>query len=408
MKILVALSRFPYPTDKGDKLRAYYQLKSLSLNHEIYLVCLNSGQIDDESKEEIKKYCKELHIVQLSFLARIFNLLAGLFSTVPFQVHYFRSSRMKSLIAEISRIQDIDVCYVQLIRLIQNLPGNLNLGFYLDYMDCFSKGMKKRYQLSKWFEKPLVAWEARRLQKFENVLIDRFQGFSIISENDRLEFEPKLREKIDVIPNGVNEEYFDCNPSQVKKFDLIFTGNMGYHPNIQACKVLVKEIKPLLQKRGINVRICLAGTSPSREVLSLASEDVVVTGFVKDLRGFLSSSRIFVAPLFTGSGLQNKLLESMAAGLPTVTTTYTNKALGGSDQENIFLCDSPAAFVDTIEMLMKNPAHGMNVAAKGKEFIRNTYNWNIYNRKLETALESCVEKIKREICHQEEKLSLTR
>ena len=122
MKILIALSRFPYPIEKGDKLRAYYQLKELSRNNELYVVCLSEKMPSEEEYNEVKKHCKKLDIIKHSYFSRLINLVFGIFSKDPYQVHYFESPEMKTRIAYLISTNNIDICYVQLLRLFKNTP----------------------------------------------------------------------------------------------------------------------------------------------------------------------------------------------------------------------------------------------------------------------------------------------
>ncbi len=391
MKILMALSRFPFPIEKGDKLRAYYQLRELSRNNEVYVVCLTDKMPSEEALYEVKKHCKHLEIIRLSFFNRMLKLLHALFSSAPFQVHYFESSKMKNTLAYLISTNNIDICYVQLLRLFNNIPFELPTKYYLDYMDALSEGMQKRIHYSKWYEKKIVGIEAKRLRLFEEKIAPYFDGHSMISESDTDTFSSKLKEKLDIIPNGVSEEYFVTKISSIQKeYDIIFTGNMGYHPNIQACKYLIQEILPILKSKGVRVKICLAGIAPSPEVIALKNDDVLVTGYVKDMKEYLIRSKIFVAPLFSGSGLQNKLLEAMAAGLPVITTSLTNKALKAKDKKEIIICNESLKFAEQIIFLLNHPTEAGEIARLGRLFVRENYNWRACNTLLEKSFNNIV------------------
>lgn len=390
MKILVALSRFPYPIDKGDKLRAYYQIRDLSKNHELYVVCLNDKKVSSENYEAVSKFCKKLVVVKNLQIFNFLNLLIGLVNTLPFQVNYFRSSKMKRIIHRIIVDEKIDVCYVQLIRLIPNIPFGLNVKYYLDYMDALSKGMETRFKLSKWYEKPMVAIEAKRLREYEKKVTYSFQGFSIISTSDASIFSTKLNDKLTIVPNGVNESFLENLGKVRKDFDVIFTGNLGYYPNVQACIFIVDKILPALKSKGWDVKVCLAGVNPSAQVLSLKSETVIVTGYVPDIRDYYRCSKIFVAPLFAGSGLQNKLLEAMAIGIPVITTSLANKALNAKDGLEVKICDESSTFAEEIIRLLNDETKAAEIGLHGKSYVEKNYNWVNCNLMLEEAFNKVI------------------
>jgi polysaccharide biosynthesis protein PslH len=385
MKILIALSRFPYPIDKGDKLRAYYQIRHLSEKNDLYIVCLTDSETSQEDIAHLKQYCRELVLIRHGSVKRLSNLCLSIFNSKPFQVNYFSSPEMKNKISTLIIKEKIDLCYVQLVRLAENIPFDLSCKYYLDYMDALSEGMKRRYAYSGWYEKPLVSLEAGRLKSYEQYVFDLFDGCSVISRADAEFFNESQKSKLDIIPNGVNEDFFVEAPSD-KSYHIIFTGNMSYHPNIQACKFLVLKILPKLKKKFPHIKICLAGTDPHPEVSALAGPNISVTGYVKDLRTYLSGSKLFVAPLFSGSGLQNKLLEAMAAGLPVITTSLAAQALRASSGKDLMICDEESQFVEIINMLLADKEKSASIGMEGRKFVKENFSWKNNNRMLEGCL----------------------
>jgi sugar transferase (PEP-CTERM/EpsH1 system associated) len=383
MKILIALSRFPFPIDKGDKLRAYYQIRDLSKSNDLYLVCLVTKQPSAQDLDHLKLYCREIVLIRLSYLQIGKNLLFSVFNSYPFQVNYFKSSAMKRKISEIIGSKNIDLCFTQLVRVVKNIPFGLKTKYYIDYMDSMSSGMKNRYQHSKWYEKWLVGMEAKRLIRYEEKVFSYFHGGSIITVADAAAFPLVMKDKLAVVANGIEENYFQKRNEGQKKYDLIFTGNMAYHPNVLACKYIVKEILPILKEKRPDLRICLAGTNPTKEVIALSDKNTEVTGYVKDIRAYLSQAKIFVAPLFSGSGLQNKLLESMASGLPTLTTPAAAKALEAMDGKDIVICKNKNEFAEQILLLLDNEDKAMELGLNGQSYVKSRFNWQERNQVLE-------------------------
>lgn len=386
MKILIALTRFPWPTDKGDKLRAFYQIRGLADKHEVHLISLNEEQPSREALKALEPYCKSITVFTLPLWKRLLNLSLSLFNRYPYQVNYFRSARMKRAIRKIVKENGIDLCYVQLIRLGLNIPFEVGCRFFLDYMDAFSIGMENRIPLSGTFSRPFVRQEAKRLKWYEGAAAGKFDGLSIISAQDANALPPVVREDTLILPNGVGERFFKPIPDGTRQdFDLIFTGNMGYHPNVQSALYIGERILPELEKLGLKPRLCIAGARPAPAVKALANTQVEVTGYVDDMRDWLCRSKIAVAPLISGQGLQNKLLEAMAMGIPTLTTPLANAALGAPAGKAIVVCETPEDFASEIRRLLESPEEAHRLGAEGRRFVQEQYDWAAMNQKLETA-----------------------
>jgi hypothetical protein len=386
MKVLAVLSRFPWPLEKGDKLRAYYQLEGLAKSNEVHLVCLSDVEVPANSLQMLG-FCASVTIIPLPKWKSMLNVLGGFFDKVPFQVHYFRSPAMKAAIGRLVQQHKIDIVFVQLIRLGMNLPEIQGLPMFLDYMDTFSIGMENRQANSNMLMRPIVAMEARRLKRYEGEIAARFQGLSVISERDADALPSHLRSRLSCIANGVGEQFFEpISPRPEIIYDLVFFGNMGYHPNVQSAKYLVEEVLPALRKLGLDPRVCLAGARPSPLIQSYSSDKITVTGFVHDIRVPILQSRLAIAPVIAGQGMQNKLLESMAMGIPTLTTPLAHAAVPAAAGKEVIVCATPESLALEIKRLLSDPVAAQKIGQAGKEFVMKNYRWKEMNHKLEAAL----------------------
>lgn len=389
MNLLIVLSRFPYPLDKGDKLRAYYQIKELSKNNTIYLLCTSDVAVSENELNQLRPYCKEIVVKKINKFQIALHLILSFFNKYPFQVNYFTNLSVKSLIGNWVRDKKIDLVYMQMVRMMNNIPHDLKVPVYVDYMDALSAGMNKRLAYTPFYFKWVVQSEYSKLVFAEKKCAERFNGFSIISKQDASQI--NSNQLIDIIPNGIDQRFFDEHTSP-KSYDLIFTGNMGYHPNVIAAVFLVKKILPILSKKGYSFKVCLSGTTPAKEVLNLKSSKVEVTGFVPEITDYLKQSSIFVAPMFSGSGLQNKLLEAMAMSMPVVTTDLANNALGAIDGESVVIANTAEEFADKIIELIKDSAKAESIGMNAQSYVRSNYNWENINVKLETSFKAIVKR----------------
>lgn len=374
MKILVILSRVPYPLDKGDKLRAFNQIKQLSKKNQIVLFALNDKKLDEFAFAELKKYCVAISIMKFSKVNILFNLVRAFFNGKPLQVGYFYFKKAQKKVDSLVSKHHPDHIYCQLIRTAEYAKPYTNIPKTLDYMDVFSKGMERRKFSDPFYMRPILAMEHRRLLKYEHDIFKHFDNKTIISQQDKNFIQHPEKDKITVIPNGVDTNYFSSIPFE-KEFELLFNGNMDYPPNIESVEYLVNKIMPLVWTKLPKVRLLISGASPNKKVLALKSDRVEVSGWVFDIRENFAKSKILVAPMQISIGLQNKLLEAMAMQLPCVTSTLANNALGAKPGEQILVADTPEQYVDCIVELLQDDAKAKKIAMNGYKFVINNFNW---------------------------------
>jgi len=383
MKLFVILSRVPYPLEKGDKLRAYNQIKQLAKKHQIILFALNDSQLDEKSIEELKKYCVAISVIKFTKRTIFFNLIKTLFTGNPFQVGYFYFAKAQKKVDELIEKHKPDHIYCQLVRTAEYVKKHKDIPKTIDYMDVFSKGMERRKNSAPFYLKPILAVEYRRLLKYENKIFHYFKNKTIISEQDKSLIPHPQKNEIVVIRNGVDTDFFIPMNSE-KKFELIFNGNMNYPPNVESVEYLVKNILPLVWKTMPDVKLLVSGATPHAKVLALASDKITISGWVDDIRENFAKSKILIAPMQISIGLQNKLLEAMAMQIPCVTSKLANNALGAKHNEQIMVAETPQQYADAIIDLLQNEKKANEIAMNGYRFVINNFNWESTTAQLST------------------------
>jgi glycosyltransferase involved in cell wall biosynthesis len=391
MKIFVLLSRIPWPLEKGDKLRAYNQVKQLSKNNDIILCALNTDRKANkkEAFSALQPYCKSINFIDLPGIGILLNLMAAWLNGNPLQAGYFFNARAAKRIHNLIAEHQPDLLYGQLLRVASYLRKE-NLPKVLDYQDVFSMGMKRRLDVSSWLMKPFLMTEYHRLQRYEAAVFKDFELKTIISETDRKLIPHPKRDEILVIPNGVDHEYFSPILGD-KKYEIVFTGNMAYPPNVNAVAFLVQEIMPLVWKQLPDAKLLLAGATPDITIRQVASKKVIVTGWMDDIRDAYAHSKVFVAPMRIGTGLQNKLLEAMSMALPCVTTSLANKPLNAKLNHELLVGDNAVEIAGHLVKLLSNSEFADQIASAGYEFVRRQFSWDTANEKLENAMKRLVQ-----------------
>ncbi|MBL4652675.1 MAG: glycosyltransferase [Flavobacteriales bacterium] len=382
MKLLIVLSRFPYPLEKGDKLRAYYQIKELSKYNEIILCCFTHSWVNKKYLKELRPYCADIKIIKLSLWKAVFNLIKTYASEVPFQVAYFYQEKAQKEFDSFVAEHLPKHIYCQLVRVAKYAEKYTMFPKTLDYMDALSMGAERRIEKAPFYLRSMLEKEANRLKKYEVQLFDLFDVKTIISEQDRELIKHPKNGEINIIRNGVKTDFFKPVPQQEIMHDIVFTGNMAYPPNIDGAVFLTKEILPLIQAQIPNIRLVIAGATPTKKVQELKSDSVVVTGWVDDIRESYASSKVFIAPMRIGTGLQNKLLEAMSMQIPCVTTPLANNALGATHKENILIGSTANELATCIIDLLKDKDLREKIAKGGHDFVQDTYDWTAFCNQL--------------------------
>ncbi len=388
MKIVVILSRVPYPLEKGDQLRAFHHIKALNKKHEIILCCLNDNKLHPEAKQKLKAICSELHIIKLNKFRIAFNLIKAIFSDLPFQVHYFYQKNAQKQIDSIIDKHLPGHLFVQLVRTAKYASKYTFMSSTFDYMDAFSTGVERRIKYSLPGLKQLFTVESDRLKTYEAEVFKFFRNKIIISEQDKELIRHTDKSEITVVPNGVDLDFFQPDTSVRAEYDLVFVGNMSYPPNIQAAVYLARQILPQihLSRPRVTLRIC--GVNPTAKVKALSTDCIEVTGRVPDIREAYLKARIFTAPMLIGTGLQNKLLEAMALGIPCVTSSLANKALGAEPENEILLGDHPAHYAAQIISLLEDEEKRKKIARNGYRFLVENFSWDRHNSALLDLIEN--------------------
>ncbi len=373
MKIFALLSRVPYPLDKGDKLRAYHQLRVLSQHHQIYLCCIDDDNSSADSIDHLKEFCHSVHVIPLSKAGILFNIALAFLKGQPIQCGYFYSRKaQKEIDTLITKIKP-DHIYCQLVR-VTNYVSETKIPKTLDYQDVFSMGMKRRITAANFFLRPFFWMEYRRLARYEKIVFDQFDNKTIITAADR-EFIPHPgKDQIAIISNGVDFDKF-YPILEEKTYDLVFTGNMAYPPNIDAAVFLAREIMPEIWKTKINSTLLIAGATPDRTVKELAQEKITVTGWVPDMPKAYASAKVFIAPMRLGTGLQNKLLEAMAMKTPCITSPLAFEAIGATAGQEIMVAGNAKEFAAAAISLLHNDEKAIAIAEAGYIFVQRNYDW---------------------------------
>lgn len=385
LKIFYLTSRFPYPIDKGDKLRTYHQLKYLTLKNEVFLYSLYETFRETCDESGIKKLGIKYKIYKLKFFDVIKNILVGLFKRLPIQSSYYYSRKIKKDIDEELKKFKPDIIICQMIRTSEYVK-DINTSYkVLDYIDVLSYGLYRRFKEANFINKFPLWLEYSRVSRYEADIYNYFDKSIIITEQDKEHLQLQDKSKVEVVLNGVDFDYYFPNKTS-KEFDLFFNGNLSYPPNIDAIEFLVKEILPILKTKIPQIRVLISGASLSKKIKKLENDNVIIKGWIDDIRLYYWKSRIFVAPLRFGTGIQNKVLQALAMKIPCVVSPITAKGICKNPTDFLLVAENTQEYVKKILLLLNDEKFYNKIAEEGYKFVIENYDWKLINSKLEKIL----------------------
>lgn len=383
MTLFFITSRYPWPLEKGDKLRAYELIKQFSSSYDVVLFALHEKRFTTSHYQALAPYCKTIYMEPLPLSSRLRNLARAIFNNKPFQVNYFYSEAIQLKVSEAIAEISPDFIYCHLIRMSEYVKQE-EIPKVLDYMDVLSVGMERFAGKWRGVFKLFAQWESKRLSHYEEAIQHSFSQSFIISKQDADLLPVSDRSKLAIVPNGIDAGYFSpAKDVTEKEFDLVFAGNMNYTPNIESARYISEQILPACAEIGLKLSAVLAGAEPAAEVKRLANKYITVTGWVDDIRPYFWKSRIMVAPMLINTGLQNKILQAMAMKIPCVISTMANNAIGAINGQEVILADTPEEYAAAIAQLLENEDVAQRITESAYRMVLEKYSWTAIVKELD-------------------------
>ncbi len=356
-------------------MRAYHQLRLLGLKHNFTLLSFTKGEISTEARQAIAPYCQQIITLPLHWGQMAGNLLRQTFSTYPLQTMLYQTTKMKNAVRNALNSQAYDLAHIQLARMAPYLESERSIPRVIDLIDALSLNMKRRYQRDRSLLKWIAYLEWKRLSRYEQTICQMFDQVTVVSPVDyqAIGAYPKLA----INANGVDLTQFSFATGEREPDSIIFSGNMGYFPNVSAVLWFAQQVLPLIKKVIPNIKFYVVGARPAQEIKQLAERDpaIVVTGFVESVPAYLKRATVAVAPMQAGSGQQFKVIEAMACGTPIVATAY---ALGGIEvieDEHLLVANKADAFAHQIICLLQDQNLARYLACNARRLVEEKYTW---------------------------------
>ena len=374
MKILFITPRIPLPSSKGDQVITYNRLRTLSKYHEITLFSFYENDREIENLEIIRPYCAAIHLAKIpKWMSYVNVAIKGLFNNLPLQVLYYRSYRFEKALNRLIEANHFDVIHTYLLRLAPYLEG-ISTTKVLELIDSMQLNLSRKLEMETFPMTLLYREEFRRIKRYEEQIGNSFDHMIVVAETDR-----KLipSDNVSVIPIGVDITHFHPIERGVGTATVIFTGNMDYSPNIHAVLWFVNNCYEGILKQIPKMKFIIAGGNPSQKLINLSKQypSIVVTGFVESIAQYLNNASLSIAPMQSGSGMQIKILEAMASGLPVVSTTLGLGSIRATPGREIVIANTPEAFIKAVVFLIQDDKQAQKIGSNAREYVMNNHSW---------------------------------
>jgi glycosyltransferase involved in cell wall biosynthesis len=388
MNILQISPQIPYPLTDGGKIGIFNITKYLALRgHSITMLAISTDRQPGDLSE-VQRYCR-LEIVYKNTRHSAISAIGNLFSSVPYNIAKRHSRDVERKLVELLTAQRFDVVHVdhlhmahygQLAKERYGIPIVLREhNVEMTLMKRFAQ--EQRNLFLKWY----AQMQYQRLYKYEPVVCALFDKCLVITPED----EERIRSlnptiNTAVVPAGVDVSYFSPRHDiQKEKYSILWMGSLDWLPNADSFWWFYKQIFPHVIARCPNAKLYVVGKNPPVDVRHLRADNVIVIGFVEDVREYIARCQVSIVPLRIGGGMRIKIIETLAMEQAIVSTSTGCEGIAVTNGENILIADDEEKFAHSILELFEEEALRKKIGKSGCELVQRVYRWEEIAKRLE-------------------------
>lgn len=390
-RMLYIVPFFPYPAHGGGRLRVSNLIARLSRRNEIHLVALTLSAEDRSraSQAMALDFCASVEAVphRRSKLGAALRTIVG---GQPYEISRTWNSEMRRRVdAALAAVQP-DVVMCSRLAGAQYWPRFAGALSILDQHDLSRYLWETTIAAApQWWVRLFSKLNQQLVVRYENEVYRRFDACVSVSERERdltSTFAPPEMQLL-VAPNGVDTEYFKPQPDRpVESTSVVMSGTMSERRNVDGAVWFCTEILPALRDRFPSLTFRIVGRDPVPAVRRLGTQEgVVVTGSVPDVRPYLASAAVVVAPYRFGSGVKHKIPIAMCMGKAIVATNNSCQGLPAQNNSHLLIADRPAEFAEAVERLLTDSGLRDELGRNARSLVLARYNWDDIAAGLEEA-----------------------
>jgi polysaccharide biosynthesis protein PslH len=391
MRILFLSHRFPYPPTFGSKVRAFQVIKHLARQHEVTVWAPAHSAAEEAEAAGIAAHCHSHRVHRVNHAVQLAKVALTLPSAVSASEAYFHSAALRRDVGRAMARRSFDFAFVHCSSVGRYVQAADELPKMIDFCDVDSRKWYDFADHKRWPLSLGYRWEGWRVQHAERRLASRFDQVTVATPGEvRQLHDIGVSERVDWFANGVDFHHFaPAGPDYDE--DLIgFVGRMDYFPNAQCMVDFCHTVWPTLRRARPTLRLQIIGADPTPKVLALARlSGVSVTGSVPDVRPLLRRCALTVSPLSIARGTQNKILESMALGVPVVTSRVAAAGVDAVPGEHFLVADGSQETADAVLKLLGDRRERARLAQAGRARVCSHHSWAAAFERLDGIIGRC-------------------
>ena len=384
MNILFLAFELPYPLDRGGRIKTFHYLKALAQRHRVTLVALSRSPLENQYLGQFDGWLEAVHLVPIDLsLARKVRLAGlGLGRQKPFVMALYDDQGVRNLVSNLLLAQDYDCIYADHLHMSQYVPWSVNSFTVLDQHNVEAMILYRFFQSCQWGPLKAFAWrEWQRMAVYEPAECRRFDMVWVTTPVDADLVRPWMRPggQLEVLPIGVDVEYFEYTPRPPRPRSLVALGTLAWQPNADGVLWFCREILPLVRDHVPDLTLQIIGDRPPAALCKLADEEsaIELLGRVDDVRPYLTGGAGLVVPLRVGSGMRVKVLDALALGMPVVSTTVGCEGIAVTHGQDILIADEPMDFARAVVDLVNDGELQQRLSMAGRALVMERYAWPV-------------------------------
>ncbi len=381
LNVLFICNKSPWPPREGGPIAMNNIIEGvINKGHTVKVLAINTNKYNFDPKDIPPEYKKKTNIeliyVDLSIkpICAFFNL----FTNKSYHVQRFISKSFENKLTEILKETDFDIVQIETLFMspyIDTIRKYSSASIVLRAHNIEHLIWKRVASITKNpLKKLYLTHLARTLEKYEKQILSFYDGIVPISSKDALFFEKERDVKVITISFGVDLSKIKADNQNKTEHALFHIGAMNWIPNQEGIKWFLENVWPAVNTEFKDLKLYLAGREMPKWLTELKLDNVIVVGEVPDAYSFINSKSISIAPLFSGSGIRIKIIESMALAKAVISTTIGAEGINYTHGENIMIADDAGSYIDAIRSLYQNRKNAASIGLKARQLIYDHHN----------------------------------